>query len=220
MPRILIVGNSGAARECYWMLQDIAASAPALGSYYEFGGFLSWRGYQGALKELSDRFIGDFGEHAIGPDEIYVIGAGDPGLRRDIYAELKERGANLINLVHPWSYVCPSAQLGEGNIIQRGCTVFANARLGNGNYINGAVNIAHDASIGDFNFLAPYAIVLGGASIGSHNHLGPHSVVLEHARMGNSNSLAPGSTLYKGCKDNCRMAGNPALKIGTIENER
>lgn len=220
MPRVMIIGNSGAARECYWVLQDVVASAPALSSYYEFGGFLSWRGFEGDLRELSGFFRGDLSEHVVEQDEIYVIGVGSPDLRGDIYAELKASGASLMNLIHPWSYVCPSARLGEGNVIQRGCTIFANARVGDGNYLNGAVNIAHDACIGNFNFLAPYAIVLGGARLGSSNRLGPHSVLLEHSRMGDGNLLAPGSTLYKGCRSNCRMAGNPALKIGTLDNER
>ena len=214
MPNVLIIGNSGAARECYWILRDVLENAPGLAAYYNFGGFFDWKGYPGDLKELYSLYRGNIDQHAIQNDDLFVIGVGKPALRREIFLSLKERDAKFMNLIHPWTAICKSAVIGDGNIFQRGCTVFCNAVVGDGNYINGAANIAHDAQLGDFNFLAPYSIVLGGVRIGSCNHLGPHSVLLEHAVIGNGNLLAPGSTIYKGCKDNCRMAGNPALKIG------
>lgn len=214
MPKILIAGNSGAARECYWILRDLQASAPGLASYYEFGGFYRWRSNPDNLAELQEFSCGPLEDHVFTQNELAVIGVGSPALRRDVFIFLKERGVSLMNLIHPWTSICPSAQLGEGNTFQRGSTVYANAKIGNGNYLNGAVNISHDAEIGDFNFLAPYSIVLGGARIGNLNHLAPHAVIMEHARMGNCNSLAPGSALFKGCKDNARLSGNPALKTG------
>ncbi len=214
MPNVLIVGNSGAARECYWILRDVLESAPGLADYYTFGGFFDWQGYVGDLKELQHLYLGNVDAYTIQPEDMFVIGIAKPELRAKIFSTLKGRGANFMNLVHPWTSISRTARIGEGNVFQRGSTIFCNTVIGDGNYINGAANISHDAQIGDFNFLAPYSIVLGGACIGSLNHLGPHSVVLEHSVVGNSNILAPGSTIYKGCKDNCRMAGNPALKIG------
>lgn len=216
MPKVLIIGNSGAARECYWILRDVLESAPGLAAYYSFAGFLDWKGYAGDLKELQSLHRGTADAHVPQPDELFVIGVGKPELRQEIFLNFRARGASFMNLIHPWSSISPTAIVGEGNIFQRGSTVYCNTVIGNGNYFNGAVNLSHDAQIGDFNFLAPYSIVLGGAKIGNCNHLGPHSVVLEHARMGNSNLLSPGSTIYKGCGDRCRMAGNPALKIGDL----
>ena len=214
MPRVIIIGNSGAARECYWIYRDMLASAPAMKNYYTFHGFLDWKGYKGDLKELASLHLTTADDYDIGPDDFFVIGVGQPALRKAIFEEFKGRGAHFMNLIHPWTDICASAELGEGNVFQRGCTVYCNAKIGNANYINGAANLSHDAEIGDYNFLAPYSLVLGGASIGSENHLGPHSVILEHVHIGNNNSIAPASTLYKGCGNNCRMAGNPALKIG------
>lgn len=214
MPSVVIIGNSGAARECYWIFQDLLHSAAGLRSYYTFRGFLDWKGYPGDLKELAGLHLGTADAYAIQPDDLFVIGVGHPQLRREIFESFKARGASFMNLVHPWTDICASAVVGEGNVFQRGCTVYCNARIGNGNYINGAVNLSHDAEIGDFNFLAPYSLVLGGAKIGSCNHLGPHAVILEHAHAGDNNVFAAASCLYRGCRDNCLMSGNPALKVG------
>ena len=38
-----------------------------------------------------------------------------------------------------------------------------------------------------------------------------------NSKIGDNNKIAPLSAVYKGCKNNCYMAGNPALKIGSIE---
>lgn len=219
MQAVYIVGNSGAARECYWLLRDVMEANGDWNSQYFFAGFFSWHNYQGDLKELAGFFLGSFEDHCVSENESFIIGVGSPRLRKEVYEYIQERKGKLPNLIHPWTSICPSAKLGDGNILQRGSTLYANAEIGNGNYLNGASNISHDASIGDFNFLAPYAIVLGAARIGNQNHLGPHVVILPHAVLGDCNSLAPGSALYKGYGDGCRLAGAPALKIGDFNGD-
>lgn len=218
MPRrVFIIGNSGAARECYWIFRDMLAKTPDCAQAYHFSGFLDWKGYKGSLQELTPLHRGSVDDHDMRSDDLFVLGIGKPSLRREIFETCKARGATFMNLVHPEAYVIETARLGEGNVLQRGASVFGNAVVGNGNYINGFASLAHDAVMGDFNFLAPYAMLLGGARIGSGNHLGPQSLLLEHVRMGDGNMLAPGAILYKGCRNNCRLAGNPALKIAETE---
>lgn len=214
MPKVCIVGNSGAARECYWILRDLLESSPGLAAYYAFSGFYSWDAYPDNLKELAEFSRGPIETHRIDGEELYIIGIGKPDLRRGVFMWLKERKAKLMNLIHPWTAICPSATMGEGNVFQRGCTVYANAQIGNGNYINGAANLSHDAKIGDFNFLAPYAIVLGGAHIGDLNWLAPHAVIMDRAGIGDHNLVAPNSSVFKGAGSNARLIGSPAIKMG------
>ena len=77
------------------------------------------------------------------------------------------------------------------------------------------MNVGHDAEIGDFNVIAPRTTILGGVKIGDFNSIGTNAVLLPHAKIGNSNKIAPLSAVYRGCKDNCYMIGNPALKEGS-----
>lgn len=215
MPKINIAGNSGAARECYWILRDLAESSPGLKDYYIFNGFYSWRGYPSNLKELDKYFRGDAESRNIVPGEVWVIGIGNPKLRKEVFQTLDGRGASFINLVHPWTSICHSAKIGRGNVFQRGSTIYANASIGDGNYINGAVNVSHDAKIGDFNFLAPYSIILGEARLGSLNWLAPHAVVMNKAKVGDGNLIGPNSSVFKGCGNNARLMGSPAMRVGT-----
>lgn len=216
MPQVVIIGNSGAARECYWLLDDMVRAAPGLKNYYMFKGFLVWNGYRGDLKKLAHFLLGDAREYVPSPDDLFVIGIGQPYLRKAAYEDFKARGADFLTLVHPWSEISPEAEVGEANIFQRGSTVHCDTCIGNANYFNGAINVGHDVEIGDYNFIGPASLLLGECSIGSQNMLGVRCTLLPKACVGNGNILAPGSIVYKGCKDNCRLAGNPALNIGDI----
>ena len=221
MPDIVIIGNSGAARECYWLLQEMFEHSSPLREQWHFKGFLCWQGYPSNLKTLQGYNLGDAETYAITPDDYFVIGIGDVTLRKHIYEHFKARGAVFFTLRHPDTDVHPTAQMGEANILQRGCTIFCDCVVGNANYFNGGTNLSHDVVMGDYNFIGPFSIILGQSVVGSCNTFAVHSVVLPKARMGDSNSIAPASILYKGCKNNCRMAGNPALNIGCMqESER
>lgn len=217
MQTLWIIGNSGAARECYWLFKDMLSADAALASKMDFGGFLSWRGHKGNLKSLQDQDRGEALEYPIATDDLFVIGIGEPHLREDVYRTMKQRCANFFTLIHPWSDVTPSADFGEANVFQRGSTIFCDVKIGNANYLNGAANISHDSVVGDYNFFGPYALVLGGCKVGSRNTIAVRSTLLANARIGDDNLITPGSIVYKGCGNNRRMAGNPAVPMKQVE---
>lgn len=211
--RLVIIGNSGAARECYWLARECIEA----GADMEFKGFLSFEGYQGELHELSEYFLGVDDTYTPARDEVFVIGIGMPALRRKAFLKWKEQGAKFINLIHPRAQLIGNISLGQANILSCDCYISCNTVIGDANYLNGSVVIGHDATIGNYNFFAPFSIVLGESVIGSENILGVHSVLLANARIGNSNSIAPGSCIYKGCGNSKIMMGNPALVMGDVE---
>jgi len=218
MNHIIIIGNSGAARECYWLFQTMLDASPLLASEYDFGGFLSWEQYKGDLKNLQHLFLGDIANHIINQGNLYVIGIGAPRLRKEVYEYCKRKRANFFTLRHPLSDINPSAHIGEANIFQGASTVFCDAQLGNANYLNGAVNLSHDANVGNYNFFGPFSLVLGDSYVGDENMFATRCTVLPHARVGNMNIIAPYSVVYKGCGNGERVAGNPALCIGKCLN--
>lgn len=205
---VVIVGNSGAARECYWLLR-VAREADE--KVPPFKGFLAWKGYAGQLCELARFSLGSSQDYQPAHDDLFVIGMGKPALRLAAYAWLKSLQARFYTLMHPNAYVCPSAVVGEANIFQRDCVVQANAGIGNANFFNGGVIVGHDAVIGDGNTFNLYTGISGNVRLGNANQLAPGCVVLEHAKIGNWNIFAPGAVIYKGCRDHCLMSGNPAL---------
>lgn len=209
--RIVFIGNSGFARECYIMLRHVMAEDPCI----SFKGFLSFEGYEADLKELSSYFMGSDDDYAFAADEYAVIAIGKPELRKRAFAKLTTRNVRLYTLIHPRSYVDPSTRIGVGNVIGYNTYVSCNCTIGDANVLNGLIHVGHDCTVGDFNFVAPGVQILGCVNMGSHNSIGATSVILPHAKIGNGNIVAPLSAIYKGCRSNCYMAGSPAVKIGS-----
>lgn len=205
---VVIVGNAGAARECYWLLR-VAREADA--ATPPFKGFLAWQGYAGELCELTDFSLGSSEDYQPAPDDLFVIGIGNPALRLAVYDWLRQRRAAFYTLRHPNVYICPSATVGEANIFQRDCVVQPNARIGNANFFNGGVIVGHDAVIGHANTFNLHVGISGHARLGDANRLAPRCILLENAKVGSWNVFAPGAVVYKGCRDCCLMVGNPAL---------
>jgi acetyltransferase-like isoleucine patch superfamily enzyme len=205
--RVVIIGNSGAARECYWNAREM------LGDAFRFRGFLAFEGFSGKLKELAGLEIGDDDGYTPGPGDAFVIGIGQPALRAKAYAKWKERGASFLNLVHPFSFIPTDTVMGEANVITCACHFSCNVTVGNANYFNGNVALGHDARVGDANFFGAFSLLMGGVETGSRNAFGIRSAVLANARMGDDNTVAPGAFVYKGCGNGRLMAGNPALDV-------
>ena len=220
MLEIIIIGNSGAARECHQLLLDCIFTSPTLRFSMKFAGFLSHEGFSGNLGNLNQFLIGDTRDWTPTPQQRFILGVGSPLLRQEIFLKMKARNAVFMNLISPWSYVPVEFAMGEGNIINSTCNFSCDGSIGDANYFNGNVRLGHDVKIGSFNFFAPSTTVLGGASVGDCNLVAIGSVLLESCRIGNKNHVQPGSIIYKGCRNNCRMAGNPALKIESLSHEK
>lgn len=207
---LVIIGNSGAARECYWLYQAMCekdSSCPP------FKGFISWKGYPGRLQELASFELGSSDTYQPVEDDLFAIGLGDPFLRKEVFEFYSSLNMEFFTLCHPSVWICPSASMGKANVFHNGCHIGPNAVIGDCNYLNGSVVIGHDASIGSFNVLNVFSLLGGEASMGDCNRLAPACQLLPKAKMGSRNILAPASVLFKGCRNDCVMAGNPALLV-------
>lgn len=212
MKNIFIVGGNGFARECYGHIQENIHR----GDDICFGGFVGHNGYHVNFGPLGKFFIGDLAEVNFEENDFCIIGSGYPELRKIIYHDLKVKGAHFYNLIIGNGYLNDFIEIGEGNILNASFpSPFV--KIGNGNLFNFQVIIAHDVEIGNFNFLGPRSQILGGAKIGSNNIIAANAILLPNSKIGDNNKIAPMSVLYKGCRNNCYMQGNPAIKIGVVE---
>lgn len=214
MKKIFIVGGDGFARECYYNVLLMAEKDSSL----TFGGFLGHGGYGKTVdyKDCQHLYVGEVSEYEFRKDEYAVIGAGYPPLRRKIYGDLKIRNIPFFTIYTGNSFK-PSVEIGEANIFVPPFCPSCNVVIGNGNVFNGDVGIGHDVYIGDFNFFGSRSNLLGNVLIGNDNTVGTNVVFLPHSKIGNNNKIAPLSAVYKGCKDNAYLIGNPALKVGIVE---
>lgn len=206
---LVIIGNSGAARECYWIAQDCMAAGASL----KFKGFLAYEGFKGDLRKLAAYDLGNDDTYVPEKNDVFVLGIGSPALRCKAFHKWKAKGAKFINLIHPSCTVAKDASMGKGNILAHASFISCDATLGDCNYLNGSVVVGHDTIIGDCNFFGTFSMILGGAKVGDRNSFAIQSGVMPGARVGNDNQILPAAYVYKGCRDGKVMAGNPAVNI-------
>lgn len=211
---IIIIGGGGFAIECYYMLKQLEEC----NNNVHFKGFTAVGERSLNKYDLEKYYLGDYDKTNFDKDDLFIIGIGTPNVRKKIFEEFKALGYHFYNLIAGNSSMT-EVGLGssEGNIFCQ-FTGGAMYSIGNGNIINAHSGLAHDVEMGNFNVVSSYCDITGHAKMGDLNFFGSHSVMLPHAKIGNNNKIAAGSVIYKGCKDNCIMQGNPAFKIGNVED--
>lgn len=215
MKKIYIVGGNGFARECYCYIEEISKINPEI----VFAGFLGHGGYGHTVDyiNLQKYYKGEVSDHKFQDDEYVVIGAGYPELRCKIFEDLKAMNVKFYTLFTVNSSINDYVEIGEGNIFNETRITSPHIKIGNGNLFNDEIIVGHDVEVGDFNFLGPRSQLLGSVKVGNMNTIGANAILLPSSKIGNNNKIAPLSAIYKGCKNNCYMMGNPATKIGVVE---
>jgi acetyltransferase EpsM len=160
---LLIIGSGGHAR--------VAAETATLIGKYRILGFAD---ENLANKDLTvDRWavLGDW--HEINADE-YFVAIGKNNHRERIFKELISAGRTLSALIHPFSYISPTARIGTGTVVLAGAVIQLAAQIGDNVIINAGAIIDHDAKVGD------------------HSHIGLNSVVRSFAEVEPAEFLGPG----------------------------
>ena len=216
MKKIYIVGGGGFARECHiTIIENISHGQTDI----SFGGFLGHNGNIVDCKSRQDLFLGDVANFKFEENDYCVIGVGVPEIRKRIFEDLTKIGVKLYNLISYDSKLSDYVEMGEGNII-RSSSFTTDIKIGDGNLFNGQGMVGHDCEIGNFNFFSPRTNVLGAVKVGSLNTIGTGSVLLPNCKIGDNNKIAPLSVVYKGCKNYTYMLGNPAMKVGNINQNK
>lgn len=105
-------------------------------------------------------------------------------VREQIYHEIKAKGYELMNFIHPTAIV-DCEQMGDANIFLENVILAPGSKIGSGNICFGNVHIAHGCVLKDFNFLCGNSLLGGDAALEDHCFIGMNSVV------GSSRTMAP-----------------------------
>ncbi|MBO4803969.1 MAG: serine acetyltransferase, partial [Muribaculaceae bacterium] len=144
-----------------------------------------------------------------------ALAIGDPKIRVKIQKGITNPNISFPNLIAPSFRILDSQtfQMGEGNIIQDGCSATCDVTIGSFNVLNGSNVLGHDVIVGDYNVLMPGVRLSGSVEVGSCNLLGVDSVVLQKIKIGSNVTLGAGSVLMTKPKDGGTYIGVPAKKF-------
>ena len=210
--RVVVVGASGFGRECL----DVLDAMVAAGSAVEVAGVVDDGPSELNLERLTARGVGHLGTMdgwlaSARRDERFVVGIGDPQVRRRVVAVLEGAGARPFTAVHPSATLGARTVLGDGVVVCAGATISTNVRLGRHVHVNPNATIGHDAALEEFVSVNPAAVVSGEVRVGEGTLIGAAATVLQQLTVGRDAVIGAGAVVTKAVPDGVVVTGVPGV---------
>jgi len=147
------------------------------------------------------------------PEEYEVMVAiGEPKYRHDVVSRLPDN-------TRYFSYIHPTAIIGEDTIIEEGAFIGAytiittNVTIGKHALLNRGNHVGHDCVIGDYFSAMPGSVVSGNVTTGKKFYLGTNASIREDIRICSNVTVGMNAAVVKNIYDAGIYAGVPAKKI-------
>ncbi len=139
-----------------------------------------------------------------------VIGIGNSTYRKQ-HAENLDMDWQTI--IHPFSYIDPTAQIGAGTVVTAGCVIHPDTTIGLHSIINTGATIDHQCHLGDYTQVAPGGNICGNVTIRSETFVGAGAVIIENLIIGCGSIIGASSVVIRNIGDHVTAVGNPARVI-------
>lgn len=143
----------------------------------------------------------------------FVVTIGDNSTRAKLFDDLKGRGGKPETIVHPFSWISPSAKIGAGTVVFGGVVVNANSVIGENCILNTGCSVDHDGRIGSHSHLCPGVRLAGAVTVGERTMLGTGSCCIPGIVIGSGALVGAGSVVVRNVPDKCKAMGNPARVV-------
>lgn len=131
----------------------------------------------------------------INKETFFLITVGQiktPQLRKKIFQQLVDLGAQLATVISPRAYVSASASIGEGTIVLHDALVNANAIIGVNCIVNTKSLIEHDSVVGSHCHVSTAAVINGGCNVQEGSFIGSNAVLKEGLKVAANSVLSAG----------------------------
>lgn len=217
MPEVVVVGAGGFGRETLDVIEAHNASAAA-GEILEVLGVVDDAPSAINLERIASRgcrILGTLREViAAGTPRHYVLGVGDPRVKRRLARTLDAAGWLPARAVHPNASIGSCVQIGPGAVICGGVQLSTNTVLGRHVHLNPNVTIGHDAVLEDFVSVNPGAIVSGEVVLAEAVLVGAGAVILQGLRVGPASIVGASACVVRDVEPSITVVGVPARAFG------
>ena len=145
---------------------------------------------------------------AINLNPIFILGTGNPQVRRmffEFFSELGGKHASIKGKGIAYSNFTKSNQADIFNL----CFIGANTVIGKGTLINTGAQVHHDVQIGEFTEINPGAVLLGACHIGDNCSVGANATILPKVKIGSNVIVGAGSVVTQDVPDGVTVMGVP-----------
>jgi len=137
--------------------------------------------------------------------------------RLRIKDEVEKLGYELVNVIHPKTYISKSVKIGKGNYIKSSAIIETNTTIGDCCIIDNGAVIAHDNRIGNGCHIAPGVSLGSSISIGDFSVIGIGACISTDLIIGKNCIISVGSSVTKDVPNNSIVEGIPGKVIGTVK---
>jgi sugar O-acyltransferase (sialic acid O-acetyltransferase NeuD family) len=207
--RLILVGCGAFARELINWAQDVAET----GQGQAVTGFLdedaqALTGFNYKIEYLGkiDAFVPQSGDYLL-------MAIGDPSIKKKIYQELKAKGAQFAQLIHPSAVIARSAKLGDGVVVCPQAFISADAIVGDMVAVNGCASVGHDVRLGSFCTLSSHVDLTGWVQVEECVFFGSGAKVLPKVKVRAGAKIGAGAVVMRSVAENAVMYAQPAKKL-------
>lgn len=141
-----------------------------------------------------------------------IIAIGNNKIRKEI-AERYSKICSWLQVIHPFSYVHPTAKIGEGSVIFAGAVIQPDVIIGNHAIINTGACIDHDCKLSDYVHIGPGVKLAGSVEVNEGSFLGINSSVIPNVNIGKWCVIGAGAVVINNVYDGSTVAGVPARPV-------
>lgn len=133
--------------------------------------------------------------------------------RARFLVQLRDLGATLACIVHPYAMISPSSLLAPGTFVAMGAIVGTGARVGTGSIVNTGAVIDHDSQMGSNAHLGTGARLAGGVICGQDVLIGAGAVIRQGLTVGAGAIVGAGAVVIRDVAAGDTVVGNPARSV-------
>ena len=167
------------------------------------------------LDRLAAPFLGKTDELARFAGAGFVVGVGDPRVRRSLADRAVMAGLVPVTVIHRQATVGDDVTLGDGSVLCAGARVTTNVRAGVHVHVNINATVAHDVVLGDYVTLNPQAAVSGDVHLGDGATIGTGAAVRQGLAIGQGAVVGAGAAVVADISPGATCVGVPARPLRT-----
>jgi len=153
-------------------------------------------------------------------DNRFVIGIGNPRLRKMMCEKFMNAGGRLISAISPYAHVGSyQTTIAEGCIIMAGTVITNDVTIGKICLVNPNCVISHDSTIKDNVEISPGVKITGHCYIDEGCSIGTGAILLPKVKLGKNVTVGAGAVITKNVEDGLMVVGVPAKPINKQEDE-
>lgn len=138
------------------------------------------------------------------------VAIGENKLRLKWFDCLVKEGFIIPTIIHPFSFISKSSEIGMGTVIMGGAVINAGTHIGNSCIINTSSSVDHDCILEDGVHISPGVNIGGTVRIGKYSWLCIKSSVTNNVSIGKNVVVGAGATVLDSICDNVLVVGTPA----------